>query len=107
MALIDNDADLLHHRMKGFWRSLCEVKIMPLTTEYFPDTSHRVFYDKYNKDIYNLDKENDETINENLGLRLTQNFQIVNPFGTCELDQFSNQSREYFKMSLRNRYAIC
>lgn len=74
MALIDNDSEPLHHRMKGFWRSLCEVKIMPLTTEFFPDMSQRVFYDKYNKDIYNLDRENDETINENLGLRLTQNF---------------------------------
>jgi hypothetical protein len=31
----------------------------------------------------------------------------VNPFGTIDFTQFSNQNKEYFRMALRNRYAIC
>lgn len=50
---------------------------------------------------------NEETLTENLGLRLTQNFQIVNPFGTIDFTQFSQQKKEYFRMTLRNRLVIC
>jgi hypothetical protein len=58
--------------MESFWKGLCEVKIMPLTTEYFPEV--RAISEKYIQDIYYLDLENNETISENIGLRLTQNF---------------------------------
>jgi hypothetical protein len=93
--------------MDAFWKGLCEIKIMPLTTDYFPDMSNRAINEKYIQDIYNLDIGTSDTIAENLGLRLSQNFQLVSPFGTCDFTQFATHDREYFKMSLRNRYAVC
>ena len=70
--------------MESFWKSIVEIKLMPLTTNYFPDLSNKQISDKFVSEMINLDMKNIEIISENLALRLTQNFQIVNPFGTCD-----------------------
>ena len=107
-ALVDNENETLHKHMESFWRSLCEIKVFPLTTDYFPELNNRAVHEKFIQDIHNLDMENNDTIPENLGLRLSQNFQLVSPFGTCDFSQSqSNNKKEYFRMSFRNRYAIC
>lgn len=46
-ALIEGDCDPLYRLMDNFWRSLTEIKIMPLTTDYFPDMRDPVINEKY------------------------------------------------------------
>jgi hypothetical protein len=73
-ALTDNDNETLHRHMESFWRSLCDIKVFPLTTDYFPDLNNRLIHEKFLEEIHSLDMENADTIPENLSLRLSQNF---------------------------------
>ena len=107
MALINDQTESLQRHMESFWKSICEIKLMPLTTDYFPDFSNRKINEKFVSEMINLDMKNSEKILENLSLRLTQYFQIVNPCATCDFPQSNNLNREYFRMSFRDRYAIC
>jgi len=68
----------------GFWKNLCECKLMPLTTDYFPNDTV-----KNNKTKYSLDPRQavnvttkkkgiiqtlDDYLREYICLRLSQNF---------------------------------
>jgi len=61
--------------MEGFWRSLCECKLLPLTSAFFPDEKKLNTLSQYKKEECSVDFLNKvEKIKDNLCLRLTQNF---------------------------------
>ena len=52
--------------MESFWKTLCDIKMMPLTTEQFPKIN-----EKFVRAEINVDMKNMERISENLALRLS------------------------------------
>ena len=67
--------------MEPFWKSLTECKLLPLTTDYFPEKQEINNTNRYLNDLsfINVDKTGfmrtiEEFLTEYICLRLTQNF---------------------------------
>ena len=57
--------------MDPFWRQLSDVVLLPLTTQYYPTAKD---LQGYANELHPMDQRTD--VEENLCLRLTQNFQL-------------------------------
>ena len=91
--------------MDSFWKELTDIRLLPLTTEYYP--GHRS--QKFNEEPGYVETRGlnyEHTFQENLCLRLTQNFQFVSPNGTCNF-RVNNSNEDEYKMAFRDRYARC
>ena len=111
LALTQNRYEPMLKLMDQFWKQLTDIKLLPLTSSYYPDTktlSKKKFtsenklvpYEPRIKDNYEL------TFQENLCLRLTQNFQFVSRDGTCEFE-LKNRQDDKYEMAFKDRYARC
>lgn len=81
--------------MEPFWRSLCECKLLPLTTDFYPGEKLLKNTQKYHNELSQvyqtktqLIRNVEEYLNEYVCLRLTQNFQLINPDldPVCDID---------------------
>eukprot|EP00347_Sterkiella_histriomuscorum_P009116 403342460 len=100
--------------MEGFWKNLCECKLLPLTTDYFPQDSLIGNKAKYH---YELSQANffakkgglittvEEYLTEYICLRLTQNFQLINSEETCHFD-FKQIWKTNIKMGICSKYNV-
>ena len=102
LAVSQNYFEPLCKLMDSFWRQLSDVALFPLTTEFYPTEFPKK---RYTNDSH---QHNDLDIEENLCLRLTQNFQFVNKRGSCdfEKDQRNLKYGVYlYKMAFRDVYS--
>jgi len=100
--------------MEGFWRNICECKLLPLTSEFLPVDSELKKKNKYHYELSQANvvtKKNglirnaEEYLTEFICLRLTQNFQVVNPEGTCHVD-FKRLWSQEVRMGICSKYNI-
>lgn len=97
--------------MDNFWKSICEIKLMPLTTFTGYSWRHKNLMDKSKYmeppcDYLQKSQLPKHAEVENLCLRLTQNFQLVSPNGTLDIDNGKSSTRPLFSMCFRDRYAF-
>jgi hypothetical protein len=121
--LTEPDLDVLLHYgttqqletvMDPFWRSLCECKLLPLTTDYYPCEKEIKNTQRYHNELSQVNSSRtgfirsiDDYLNEYICLRLTQNFQLINVNPTCNVDfQGLLQRRNDIKMGMGNKYNI-
>lgn len=89
---------------RNFWKNICECKLLPLTTDFFPSEvdfnrrglyrSHKEHLDKPKNSI-SLVPSDKHYLEEFLCLRLVQNFQLYTNEAICHIDH-----KEFLKQSL-------
>jgi len=90
---------------RNFWKNICECKLLPLTTDFFPSDVDFKNLERYHKhEQQHLDKPKNSIslvpsdkhyLEEFLCLRLVQNFQLYTDEAICHIDV-----KEFLKQSL-------
>ena len=100
--------------MEPFWRSLCECKLLPITTDYFPEEKEIKITARYHNELSQVNHSKtgfirtiEDYLTEYICLRLTQNFQLINPSPTCNIDfQGLLMRGKDLKMSMGKKYNV-
>ena len=98
--------------MEPFWKSLCECKLLPLTTDHFPEQSQLKNTQRYHNELSQVNSTKtglirtmEDYLTEYICLRLTQNFQLISP--TCNVDfQGLLNRRNDIKMGMGSKYNV-
>ncbi len=102
--------------MEPFWKSLTECKLLPLTTDFFPEQKDINNTSRYFNDfsLINIVKTGfmrtiEDFITEYICLRLTQNFQLIltdpNPVCNVDFQGLINRKNE-IKMCFGNKFDV-
>ncbi|CDW71794.1 UNKNOWN [Stylonychia lemnae] len=104
----------LEHIMDGFWKNICECKLLPLTTDFFPHESQLRNKNKYHYELSQasvvsrkggLIQNFEQYFTEYICLRLTQNFQLINNESLCYVD-FKKLWNSDVKMGICSKYDV-
>ena len=104
--------------MEPFWKSLTECKLLPLTTDFFPEQKDLNNVSRYLNDLSLINEVKTKTglmrtfedfITEYICLRLTQNFQLIltdpNPVCVVDYHGFINRIND-IKMCFGNKFDV-
>lgn len=102
LAVTQNYTEPLCKLIEPFWKQLADIVLMPLTSEYYPEQNDMK---NFLSDPHMSERQTD--VQENLCLRLTQNFQFIDPRGSCNIQLVTENGDTNYKMAFRDIYAHC